>query len=112
VAAAATALPTVEDLTYAASIDVDLDGADYQRIALAGDLDFNATLNRPAVGFAKAVAVVIQADGSNRNLTFPAAWTVVGAAPATITASKLGVVSITCLGPDETDVIYCYQEEP
>lgn len=105
------ALPTVEDLTYAASIDIDLDGADYQRITTAGDLDFNGTLNRPAVGFAKAVMVRIYAD-ANRNLTFNASWVVVGAAPATITANKVGVLSITCLGPDETDVIYAYQEEP
>ena len=103
--------PTVEDLVYAAAIDVDLDGADYQRVALAGDIDFSATLNRPATGYAKAVAIIITADGSDRNLTFNANWTCVGTAPTQTAAGKVGVLSITALGPAETDVIYAYQEE-
>lgn len=104
--------PTVEDLVYAASIDIDLDGADYQRLTLAGDIDFNGSLNRPAVGFAKSVAVVITADGSDRTITYNASWTSIGAAPASIVAGKTGVLSITALGPAETDVLIVYQEEP
>ena len=112
VASAATALPTVEDLAYAASIDIDLDGADYQRITLAGDLDLNGTLNRPGIGFAKAVALRILDDSGGRNLTFNASWVPIGTVPASITAGKVAIVSISCLGPDETDVLYAYQEEP
>lgn len=104
--------PTVEAIAYAASIDIDLDGADYQTLALTGDIDFNATANRPAAGFAKAVAVVMTADGSDRNITYNANWTVIGAAPAAIAANKSGVFSITALGPNETDVLIVYQEEP
>ena len=104
--------PTVEAIAYAASIDIDLDGADYQTLALTGDIDFNASLNRPAAGHAKSVAVVMTADGSDRNITYNASWTVIGAAPASIAAGKTGVFSITAIGPNETDVLIVYQEEP
>jgi voltage-gated potassium channel Kch len=104
--------PTVEAITYGASIDINLDGADYQTLALAGDIDFNASLNRPVAGKAKAVAVVMTADGSDRTITYNANWTVIGTAPSTIAAGKTGVLSITAIGPDETDVLIAYQEEP
>jgi voltage-gated potassium channel Kch len=104
--------PTVEAIAYAASIDIDLDGADYQTLALTGDIDFNATLNRPVAGRAKAVAVVMTADGSDRNITFNANWTVIGSTPSVIAAGKTGVFSLTAIGPNETDVLIVYQEEP
>jgi hypothetical protein len=111
VAAAATP-PTVAAIAYAASIDVDLDGADYQTIALTGDLDLNATLNRPAAGFAKSVALIVAADGSDRNITYNANWTPIGTDPASVTANKTAVISITALGPNETDVLIVIQEQP
>jgi len=106
------ALPTVAAVTYAASVDVDLDLADYQTIALTGDIDFTTSLNRPATGFAKAVAMVLTADGSDRALTYNASWVPVGTAPTQVSAGKTGVLSITAIGPAETDVIIAYQEEP
>jgi len=104
--------PTVEAIAYAASIDVDFDGADYQTIALTGDIDLNASLNRPVAGRAKSVALVLTADGSDRALTYNANWTVIGTAPTQVTASKTGIVSLTAIGPNETDVLIVYQEEP
>jgi hypothetical protein len=104
--------PTVEAITYAASIDVDFDGADYQTIALTGDIDLNASLNRPVAGRAKSVALVLTADGSDRALTYNANWTAIGTAPTQVSAGKTGVVSLTAIGPDETDVLIVYQEEP
>jgi len=104
--------PTVAAIAYGASIDIDLDGADYQTVALTGDIDLNASLNRPVAGRAKAVAVVLTADGSDRALTYNASWVPVGTAPTQVSAGKTGVLSITAIGPDETDVIIAYQEEP
>lgn len=103
--------PTAEDLVYATPLTLDFDGADYQTVALTGDIDFSASTNRPAVGYAKAIAVIIEADGSDRALSFNASWTFVGALPTQIVASKVGVLSVTAVGPDETDVICAYQEE-
>lgn len=105
------ALPTVEDLVYATPLTLDFDGADYQRVALTGVINFADSSNRPAIGSAKAIAVIIEADGSDRALSFNANWTFVGTEPTQIAANKTGVLSLTALGPDETDVICAYQEE-
>lgn len=103
--------PTVADLVYATPLTLDFDGADYQRLALTGVINFSASTNRPGAGFAKAIAVVVTADGSNRALSVNANWTCIGAVPTQVTANKTGVLSLTALGPAETDVIYVYQEE-
>jgi hypothetical protein len=108
---AATGGPTASDLVYATPMTLDLDGADYQTVALTGNINFSATSNRPALGLAKAIAVIIEADGSIRTLTFNANWTFVGTLPADIQANKVGVLSVTAVGPNETDVICAYQEE-
>ena len=108
---AATEGPTASDLVYATPMTLDLDGTDYQTVALTGNIDFSATSNRPTLGLAKAIAVIIEADGSIRTLTFNANWTFVGTLPADIQANKVGVLSVTAVGPNETDVICAYQEE-
>lgn len=111
IGAAATG-PTAEDLVYATPMTLDFDGADYQTVALTGDIDFSASTNRPTVGLAKAIAVIIEADGSDRALSFNANWTPIGAVPTQVAAGKTGVLSLTAVGPAETDVLYAYQEEP
>jgi hypothetical protein len=103
--------PTAEDLVYATPMTLDFDGADYQTVALTGVISFSASTNRPTVGYAKAIAVIIEADGSDRALSFNANWTFVGTEPTQIAANKVGVLSLTAVGPDETDVICAYQEE-
>jgi hypothetical protein len=103
---------TVEALAYAASINVDFDGADYQTVALTGPIALAASLNRPVTGRAKTVSLILTADGTDRALTYNANWTVIGAAPTQVSASKTGVVSLTAIGPNETDVILAYSEQP
>lgn len=103
--------PTHEDLVYAATTVLNFDGADYQTVALTGDIDFASSLNRPAAGYAKAIAVIIEADGSDRTLTFNANWTFMGTAPADIAANKVGVLSLTATGPAEADVVCAYYVE-
>ena len=103
--------PTKEDIAYNATIILDFDGADYQEIALTGDLDLASSINRPAEGYAKTIAVILDTDGSLRNLTFNANWIFVGAAPSDQVASKRGVLSVTATGPAEADVILAYAVE-
>ena len=106
------AVPTVAVVAYGATVNPDFDGADYQVIALTGDIDLAASANRPAVGFGKSIAIVMTADGVDRALTYNANWIVIGTAPTQVTANKTGVVSLTAIGPNETDVLITYQEEP
>lgn len=96
-------------LTYAATVTADFMGDEYRILTLAGDVEF-ITSNR---GDARAIAIEIIADGSNRNFTFPAGWTWLGdGEPASISANKVGVLSLTCLGANDTDVIAVYAVEP
>lgn len=111
-AAAAAAVPTVQNKDYAANFVVDFDGGDYQLLTLAGDINLASSLNRPVAGRAKSVALVITCDGSDRTLTYNANWTPIGTDPSGVTASKVAVVSITALGPDEDDILIVIQEQP
>jgi hypothetical protein len=57
---------------------------------LAGDVDLSASdLERGG-----HLVLRIDADGSQRNLTFPAAWRWLGAKPATIAANKTGLLEL------------------
>jgi hypothetical protein len=102
--------PTSEDLVYGTPLTLDFDGADYQTIALTGNINFSASANRPALGLAKVIRVVIQADGTDRTLSFNAGWICIGATPAGILASANGLLTVMALGPDETDVVFVYDE--
>ena len=96
-------------LTYAATVTADFMGDEYRILTLAGDVEF-ITSNR---GQARSIAIEIIADGSNRNFTFPAGWTWLGdGEPPSIDANKVGVLSLTCLGANDTDVIAVYAAEP
>jgi hypothetical protein len=94
-------------LAYAASVAIDFDGDDYKTVTLAGDIEFTTT-NR---GAAKSVTIHITCDGSNRNFTFPAGWTFIGTAPTGIDANKLGVLSVTCFGANDSDIVAAYNVE-
>lgn len=92
-------------LAYAASVDIDFDLADYRSLTLAGNVTFT-TSNRAAP---KTVTIRIIGDGSTRNFTFPAGWTFVGGtAPTSIAANKTGILTATCFGANDSDIIYAY----
>jgi hypothetical protein len=91
--------------TYAATSNLDFSGADYIQITLAGNITFT-TSNRAAP---KSITVFIVGDGSTRNLTFPAGWIFVGGtAPTTLAAGKVGVLTATCRGVNDSDIIFAY----
>src|SRR4051812_18111156 len=95
-------------LTYAATTNIDLDGASLQTVSLTGNVTFT-TSNRAS---GKSVSVRIICDASTRNFTFPS-WVPLGAAlPASIAASKTAVLSLTCYGPNDTDIVAAYAAQP
>jgi len=59
----------------------------------------------------KSKVLRIITDGSLRTLTFPAGWVFVGAKPADQAGSKTGVLSLTCFGTLEADVVASYAVE-
>jgi len=97
----------VATLVYAASVALDFNAAGLQSVSLTGNITFT-TSNRTA---GRSLAVRIVADGSLRNFVFPA-WKFIGAAaPASIAANKTAMLSVTCFGAADTDVIAAYAVE-
>ena len=72
----------------------------YTRTA-AGNIIFTASNYR--VGSIKTVRIIPGA--ALRTLTFPAAWVFVGAKPASVAASKVGILTITSFGTTEADCV-------
>lgn len=98
-----------EGVIYAASVNLDFNGVAHKRIDLAGNLSLTAN----NMDYGKSLLLCIAADGSTRSLTFPVGWKFVGsAAPASIAANKMALLSLNCFGTAEADVIARYLVEP
>lgn len=105
---AAATVDTHSTLTYAGSTAIDFTSDDYRTITLTGNITFT-TSNRAA---ARSVTLKIIGDSSSRTFTFPA-WKFVGsAAPASIAANKIAILTLTCFGSADTDIVAAYAEEP
>lgn len=90
-------------ITYAGTVDLDMAvlTGKVRTISLTGNLTFT-TSNR-ANG--RQVAIRLICDGTNRTLTFPAGWIFIGNKPANISASKVGVLSLTFFGSADSDCV-------
>lgn len=76
---------------------------DYRTLNLTGDIQFNAQHHSAA----KSISVVIRNNQVTHAMSFPPSWIWLGAVgkPTQIAAGKTGVLSITCLGTSDADVI-------
>jgi hypothetical protein len=102
---------TVNTLTYAATVDLDLDPVIpvYRTLALTGDVTFTTS----NLGPGRQVSIKIDCDSTIRNFTFPGGWTFIGAAgPTDIAANKTAVLSLVSYGVSDTDVVAAYSAEP
>lgn len=80
----------------------------YQTIALTGDVTF--TTSGRAAG--RSVTLRLAAGGSSRLLTFPS-WVFVGAAaPTTLAANKVGVLSVTFFDGSDAVAVAAWAAEP
>jgi hypothetical protein len=98
----------VKTLTYAASVALDFDVAQVQDLSLTG----NVTLTTSNRGSGKSILLRIVCDATPRNFTFPAWRFVPVAVPASIAASKIATLKLTCWGANDTDVVAEYLVEP
>lgn len=76
--------PTQAVISYAATITVASQGALCQYCALTG----NVTVQFDTIAAGRSVELLLEADGSTRNLTWPASIRWLGTAPATLAANK------------------------
>ena len=104
----------VHDLTSTASVSgartLDFNTDQLESWALSGStaITFNTSSNK-AVGRSKTIRLVN--DATLQNLTLNASWKVVGTAPTDIAASKTAILTLTCFGTAETDIVAAYAVE-
>lgn len=97
----------VKTVGYAANVALDFQDGALQSVSLTGDLAL--TSSNLATG--RGIALRIVADGSIRNLSFPATWTFLGTKPTNIAANKTGVLSLTSYGTTDADVVAAWGVE-
>jgi hypothetical protein len=85
---------------------LDFSGDQLQTISISAATTFT-TSNR-AIGRSKTIKITT--DGSTRAFTFPA-WKFVGTKPTDQAASKIGILTITCFGTADTDIVAAYAVE-
>ncbi len=95
-------------LTYAGTTGIDMSAGQVRTLSLTGNVTFT-TSNRAAP---RSVTLKITCDATPRTYTFPG-WVFIGAAaPTGIPASKVGILSLTCFGTADSDIIAVYVEQP
>lgn len=98
--------------TTTGTIAVDMTpGKEFDGVVLTGNPTFN-TANR-ANGLFKSIR--IDSNGSSRTLSFNVSWKWLGvdnSAGATLASGKIGVLSLTCYGTAETDIVAVYAAQP
>lgn len=97
-------------ITYAGVVPLDLSAMnDFQSLTLAGDITFTAGLTY-SPGLRKEISIT--ADGSLRNITWPAGWTWLGTAPTTLAANKTGMVRLRCTGTTAASLLASWEVQP
>jgi hypothetical protein len=75
-------------------------------VTLNANVDFSTAVGNKEAG--RSMVVRIVCDGSDRTLTFHSDWKFVGEKPASIAANKIALLSMTCFGTGETDIVCSY----
>jgi hypothetical protein len=98
---------SIDALTYAASVALDLDPSlpALKSVTLTGDITFTTS----NVGAARNISVRVIGDASSRNLVFPAGWTWLGGAVPTVlegaTPPKVAILSIAAFGATDSTIV-------
>tara|TARA_Y100000361_G_scaffold88289_1_gene78516 strand:+ start:472 stop:804 length:333 start_codon:yes stop_codon:yes gene_type:complete len=97
---------SVHDYGTTANIDVDFNEDALQKVLLNGAPAIDTAAANKGAG--KTIVILITCDSSNRAFTWNSSWKFVGEKPTSIAASKIAILSMTCFGTNETDVVCSY----
>ena len=103
-------IDNIRSLIYDTSVSgtsVDFSVEQLQTISISASTTFT-TANRTT---GKSKTIKITTDGSTRTLTFPSGWKFVGTKPTEQAASKIGILTCTCFGTADTDIVAAYAVE-
>ena len=97
---------SVHDYGTTADINVDFDEDALQKALLNGNVAIDTAAANKGAG--KSIVIKILCDSSARNFTWNSSWVFIGEKPTSIAASKTALLSMTCFGTNETDVVCSY----
>lgn len=104
---------TLATLGTSGTITVDLSASMLQTTGtLTGNITSLVTSNRSA---GRSATLRIINGGTNRTITYSASWRWVGTKPTsgfTLDANKVGILTLTAFGTNETDIIAAWAVEP
>ncbi len=101
-------LTTTATVSGAQTLDFNADQLETWALSGATAITFNTTSNK-AVGRSKTIRLVN--DATLQNITLNASWKVVGTVPTDIAASKTAILTLTCFGTAEADIVAAYAVE-
>ena len=91
------------------SFTVDFDAEPLQKMTTAGTVAPSSSTNRAA---GRSVVILIDnSAGAQRSYTLNSSWKFIGEKPSAIASGKVAILSLTCFGTAETDVICSYGVE-
>ncbi len=90
------------------ALAIDFSGDQLQTLTITDNSTFT-TSNR-ATGKSKTYKLYNSSGSSTYTFTFPA-WVFVGAEPADIAPTKTGILTLTCFGTADTDIVAAYAVE-
>jgi hypothetical protein len=103
-----TSAATPDTLAYAAALALDFAATPVRTLALTGNVLFTTT-NRTSGG---EKVLRILGDSTARTLSFPSGWAWLNsAAPTSLAAGKTAILSLTCFGTSESDVVAAYSAQ-
>ena len=98
---------SVHDYGTVTDVNVDLNQDALQKVQFgASTIAFDTAVANKAEG--KSVLIKIKAHTSDNTYTWNSSWVFVGEKPASIAANKSALLSMTCFGTNETDIICSY----
>jgi hypothetical protein len=97
---------SVHDYGTTADINVDLNEDALQKALLNGNVAIDTAAANKGAG--KSIVIKILCDGTARNFTWNSSWIFIGEKPTSIAASKTAILSMTCFGTAETDIVCSY----
>ena len=97
---------SVHDYGTGADLNIDFDQDALQKYVLNAGLSADTAAANKGAG--KSVVVLLSAGSASRNFNWNSSWKFIGEKPASIAGNKVAILSMTCFGAAETDIICSY----
>jgi len=88
-------------LNFSATTSIDFNASMFHSSSLSGSVYLTCS----NLGAVKMASIKLFANGSNQNIYYPTTWGWIGTAPTTLSSSKIGIISLTCYGSTDTDIV-------